>query len=751
LREGFGDDGHHRFGAMRKFIAIFGLLFATALLAPLADAQFTIVTGTVTDPNGLAWACGTISASLVNNSGVSPTLNGVSFSGFTSPVKLGCPTDPTSSSTAGAFTMQLADNTVIKCGISVCSPQTTWQFTVNIAPGILPPEGTGPQSFSQIFTISGSTQTLTFFNVPALLRASGGGNNGTISPLGFGAKADVRFLYDCTFNATTTVTCPNESPFTPADVGKIEFGTQGNVSVTPPPDGTLECPQGTITGFVNSSTITVTPACTLSCTPSASQICAFAWGTQDDATAINAAVTAAWNTAGVCKALQLPAAYMFIGSAVLGGPVGNSCGAGSSGAGADLNSQGPMVFGAGPGVSVLVPLPSFNFAGCTNGSGSTCIGGAANAHMHDFAVNGLQQSLPSTTHNNILFESLGGLLNCPGGIAVWNVGLAGWALQSTGTIGFQFGQNACNDPAVWNVNVSKFGQQLCKAIPAGGNTLTASALMCFGGAGGVPILAVAGSDPASIFNSFGGQYLGSMASNGATVKVTAGVFNSFGDTIKGEFAGTSSCGGCQIISTGGATQAVSMNFIGDTISMQPTTPSGTNTLFFLQDTAASSVRVRDSVLTAAGTNNQFLNSTAGNAFFDDGGNTFANGGLANSIGGAVFGSLSATGNVFAIGNVGLTSGWGTSTVSSAAGDSHRMKFTVNVTGTPAASPVITVTFPTVYPILAPASCSISQVAGNFGVVTNPSFGAPTTTQVAITFSGTPVATNSYTFDLSCGP
>src|SRR4029077_14167386 len=59
------------------------------------------------------------------------------------------------------------DNTVIKCGIATCGAQTQWQFTVNTT-GIAPPQGTGPQSFTQTFTISGSTQTLTFTGVPTL-------------------------------------------------------------------------------------------------------------------------------------------------------------------------------------------------------------------------------------------------------------------------------------------------------------------------------------------------------------------------------------------------------------------------------------------------------------------------------------------------------------------------------------------------------------------------------------------------------
>lgn len=179
-----------------KLLAKLLALWALCLCGNPAFAQFTLVSGTITDPSGIPWACGTISATLINGSGVSPTLNGVGFSGFTAPVKLGCPTDPTTSRTAGFFQMQLADNTQIKCGISACGTQTTWQFTVNTT-GIAPPQGTGPQSFSQTFTISGSTQTLTFSGVPALSLASSGSGAGQFTASAFGAVYD-----DSTDNCT---------------------------------------------------------------------------------------------------------------------------------------------------------------------------------------------------------------------------------------------------------------------------------------------------------------------------------------------------------------------------------------------------------------------------------------------------------------------------------------------------------------------------------------------------------------------
>src|ERR1700730_4600016 len=114
------------------------------LLAPSALAQITTVTGTVTDPNGIPYANGSISAQLIMT-GTSPTLNRGSFS-MSSVAGL---------DKNGKFTMRLADNTQIV-------PSTLkWQFVVCSAGGTVQPAGgTGPQCFTALFTISGATQDI---------------------------------------------------------------------------------------------------------------------------------------------------------------------------------------------------------------------------------------------------------------------------------------------------------------------------------------------------------------------------------------------------------------------------------------------------------------------------------------------------------------------------------------------------------------------------------------------------------------
>lgn len=124
------------------------------ICAPALRAQggFTTVTGTITDSNGLKWSCGFISAQLITAGGASATLNGGGFSTSSSPVQLGCPTSP-GTGAPGSFAMRLADSGVIN------PSNTTWKFTVNLTPGIPPPAGTGPQSFSFTTAINCSTNT----------------------------------------------------------------------------------------------------------------------------------------------------------------------------------------------------------------------------------------------------------------------------------------------------------------------------------------------------------------------------------------------------------------------------------------------------------------------------------------------------------------------------------------------------------------------------------------------------------------
>lgn len=119
---------------------LFGFLLL--MFSGVAHAQFTTVTGTVTDPNGLPYANATVSAVLTGATGGPWTLNGRPYAGQIS---------NTPANANGTFNMQMGSNTSITPGGS------QWLFTVNET-GVQPPLGTGPQTFQVAITITGSTQ-----------------------------------------------------------------------------------------------------------------------------------------------------------------------------------------------------------------------------------------------------------------------------------------------------------------------------------------------------------------------------------------------------------------------------------------------------------------------------------------------------------------------------------------------------------------------------------------------------------------
>jgi hypothetical protein len=120
----------------------------------LAWAQFTQVTGTVVDPNGLPYANGTITPVLVTTGSPKFTATNAAYTP---------PTQPTGLNASGAFILQLADNTQLTPG------GTTWTFIVNCGQGCVPPAaGKGSVSFTVAgLTISGSSQ-----NISAQLQAA---------------------------------------------------------------------------------------------------------------------------------------------------------------------------------------------------------------------------------------------------------------------------------------------------------------------------------------------------------------------------------------------------------------------------------------------------------------------------------------------------------------------------------------------------------------------------------------------------
>jgi hypothetical protein len=573
---------------------------------------------------------------------------------------------------------------------------------------------------------------------------SGGALDNTVVPTqaAYGAKADVKFVYDAAFsNNSTTVTCPNsDCNFTSADVGKIVFGTTTS-NIATALAGSVVVPQGTIQSINNANSIVVSVAANANCTTGSGTLCPLAWGTQDDATAINAAMVAAWETPNApCRALQLPSSTMFIGSAVLQATIAqlsSACG-GSQGtaaqSGIDTTQTGPEVYGQGPGNSILIPLPNFNFATCTGGSASTtCIGGTPNLEAHDFGINGLGQDSSGTPHTVIGFELQGstGGGSCTGSTG-FNLTFSNWLVRSTGSIGLQMGANSCGDPVYSNIVSEMFGATNCAV--SGQLSTGLYGVACFGSL--TTTLTITCSSTQTV-NSYYGEYLDQNAA-GPTVQQSGCIFNSFGDRISGTVSGATT-----FDQTGGVISQT--NFMGSFLSLPSNTASTSNVILMLGP-SGSNIHFRNTTLLGTGANNRLFSTNAGSLMFDEGGNTFTNGGTANSISGNAFGfTNSANGTACATGNFALTSGWGTSSVTSVAANGNVLGCHVTITGAAgAAGPVLTWTYPAA-PIVAPSSCHIVGVSGT---LTGVAVGTPGATTVAFTFAGTPSA-QTYVFDVGC--
>jgi hypothetical protein len=183
---------------MKKQILAVGFFLASCLLLPAPSfAQFTTVTATVQDPNGIPYAGAILNAVLVPGASGGYTLSGSPYAGRIGPVTL---------DSAGKFTVNFGDVTLITPG----SPQ--WQITIDSASAtIAGPLGTGPQSFtftSTGTTISGSSPVslTTALNAiaPKLTNFITGGT-GTVTSI---AATSPVVVTPNPITATGTISCP---------------------------------------------------------------------------------------------------------------------------------------------------------------------------------------------------------------------------------------------------------------------------------------------------------------------------------------------------------------------------------------------------------------------------------------------------------------------------------------------------------------------------------------------------------------
>ena len=763
--------------------------------APRAAAQggFTTVTGTITDPNGLKYACGSITAQLITAGGAAPTLNGGGFSTSTSPIQLGCPTSP-GTGAPGSFVMRLADSGVI------VPSNTTWKFTVNMTPGIAPPAGTGPQSFSVTTAINCSTNTPAVctsnqMDISAILSAaapalsnsagagagfpvnttvnvnnlgniavnSGGvigaapgstgqvnGNNVTQLPNGngiyvsptcpvnvpscFAVFADAQFVSDAVYTAgSPTVTTPGaDPPFAcpgsaypcsvagpGSDVGKVVFGSFNCADSTDGPC-TRNLPQGTIVTVNSAHSITAsTNAINTSGSGSLGATdCPLLWGHDDGAQL--AAATAAL----VANARNGPSANLTL-------PCGNMM----TGTPPFILETGSVKFGAygisgcGGAGTMIIPLPLMN---CTGGGAAGCLISDAEhgegsgqvqegAHFRDitFYGGGVNVKDPAAT----ITAGTSGIR-----ISFWdeleNVWILGWLWNAPATTPTGITNSG---GAMINSGTYAAGNPGC-ALQGDVNTVATMHAGSCGASGGDGLVIIP--------NPIGGTGASSQAE---TTGVYFNVTSIGGANAVHNNGGMWSDHGSHVSRTFLSDNANSISYLNGTELNQ--SGGGSSTL------TVSNGLVHLNLVNIQATGGP-INQTGG-SIFDDCGNSINGTATAPTIT-TLYGSCSITGIADVAANHVLTSGWGTANVNTVTGSVNDVRFTISVTaGVPAAGPVLTDTFAVPYWATPSGGCSLIQEGGTFGILTNPVPSALTRTGITWTFTGTPVATQSYTFVRHC--
>jgi hypothetical protein len=608
--------------------------FLLLVFATLAFGQggFTTVSGAIVDPNGIPWTGGTITAQLITQGGTAPTLNGQPFTSTTASGLLG---------PGGTFTMRLGDNGVI------VPSTTTWQFTISIAPGVLPPLGKGPQSFVVTTAINCGTNTpatctsnamtitAVLTPVPALTFVTTGISTPVIfNPVSFGAKGGVRYTTSANLsNASQHVTCSaGDCNFlTTAKAGQIVLCTNFSAYVNGGAfTQTLTCPYGTTITSVNSNTdVTISATPSLSCTPTISGACGFAWGTQDDSAAINAAALGAWGTPGLCGQLQITDNYFF-SSAIINQSISqlsSACGGQFGGAnvsGIDGTQAGPTLIGSGNQSGVLIPY-NFNFATCI--ALDNCLFSVPNLFVDKVAVNGLGQPATGASANQQLVTTKGssGGGSCTGG-GMSNSAFSNWGVNQN-VIGVSLGGAACTGLNFTNNLVEMFGGTSCKFTGAGGSLLPSSFSrnMCFGSTITGLSLAVGGT------MNLDSNWIAGLIGSGPTVLVVGSggaILNSRNNSYFGEFQAS---GSVLQFNTG---SSMRMNSDGDAIFLTSGTTASSTALLFASS-AGVTFTMKNTTISSAGANNQAINVGTGNTFINAGLNLITNGTLANSFAGTI--------------------------------------------------------------------------------------------------------------------
>jgi hypothetical protein len=723
---------------MKRFpTRIIFILLALCICASVANAQTTLVTGTIVDPGAVPYAGAQLKAQLTVP-GATVTINNnaqcASAGQGSAPCKIPI------QGTAGPVTLDSAGNIpgggIVMFDNTFVNPGgTQWIFTVSISPGVPLPLGTGPQTFSATITISGASQ-----NIGAALNAlapklsntaaatppggisgdvqtnngAGGFAGGTpLTALANGGttiyaanapynlKFDGGVVYDGSIsNGSTNLTSATANWTANAKVGQRIWVVEGQGAST----GKLAL-MGTISS-ITSSTVVVVSQTSLCNTASPCTNLHVGWGTGGQNTNFQSFMSklASVNTAVQTCGLLPSGTFVWEAQAFLQPTQTRVC----------LKSTGH---------SLLIPAPDFAFG--TGGQISFANSNTGWGYDYsDIEIDGM--GLITGDGRTAVFQGIGA-----GAEAVFlsegtfrNINVHDWG-DTVANWNCMFLDNYQWDYNIQCANANFSQTQGCGTlnpvhIDGGWFTTTRSGRS----------MMQAGCDLDSSHVDWGPRGGGA---NGTQLVDVIGTSN--WHSVQDSFAQSSVNYGIGCVNSGASAwiDHATSSMSGQTLPNIKTVP-GCN------------VYVSNSKLTAG--TNQYLCDSHSNSgpgtCIDGGGNTFS-----GSFGDFVS-SNSIGGTACVTGNWALTSGWGASAIASvtAGGDSHRCQ--VVITGAAgAASPVLTWTFPKAYLTGTPQLPGSCQITFN-GTLTGESTGAPTATSVAFTFTGTPSA-QTYRLDASCGP
>jgi hypothetical protein len=468
---------------MRKFLPSFLFLLLSAMPAA---AQFDLVTGQVVDPNGIPYSGATVRA-ILTIAGASVTGQPtVTNSNQSQCISAGLGNAPCQMPFPGTQSFTLDANGNIPGGgyqlannPTVTPAGTTWTFNVTISPGIPPPLGTGPQSFSVAISISSNPQAIgatLSAAAPKLSNNAGGGitqvaslpatcNIGTqyllpnnsivvcgptansfiavsgtgttsVNPTAYGALFNGHRVKDAsTTNTSFTVTFPNGDGPTAstAYVGEPFFCTSGstvNSSVIVGTSFGNSTPE-TIAS-IGSNTITVTPNAATA-TTSATAICF--WGTDDGGglgTKGNTSLNSAWNAAAANSAASNSDVFYQMPAGMTGTSVCLWNTVTYPNNGSYNGYVNPTIAGAGEGSTIIVLFPWFSLSSCPTGGGAypPMFGPNSSSFTsytaRDFTIDGLGNSVNGQNFGDLSIMGSGSVASPTGVVLMQRVDIIGF-------------------------------------------------------------------------------------------------------------------------------------------------------------------------------------------------------------------------------------------------------------------------------------------------------------------------------------